>query len=129
MRYLSLPEVLELHKAIISTSGGAIDVRDFNGLESALMQPHLTFNRKELYPDVASKAASLCFSLVMNHPFIDGNKRTGHAAMELFLIFNGFEINASVDEQENIILNLAAGKIDRIKFTSWLKTHIINLSK
>lgn len=129
MRYLSLPEVLELHKAIISISGGAIDVRDFNGLESALMQPHLTFNRKELYPDVASKAASLCFSLVMNHPFIDGNKRTGHAAMELFLIFNGFEINASVDEQENIMLNLAAGKIDRIKFTSWLKTHIINLSK
>jgi len=65
----------------------------------------------------------------MNHPFIDGNKRTGHAAMELFFIFNGFEINVSVDEQENIILNLAAGKIDRIKFTSWLKTHIINLSK
>lgn len=60
----------------------------------------------------------------MNHPFIDGNKRVGHAAIEAFLILNGWEIDASVDEQENIILGVASGIIDRENFTEWLQEHI-----
>jgi death-on-curing protein len=60
----------------------------------------------------------------MNHPFIDGNKRIGHAAMETFLILNGFEIDAAVDEQERLILDLAAGKLTRQELTSWLDDHI-----
>jgi death-on-curing protein len=63
----------------------------------------------------------------MNHPFVDGNKRIGHAAMETFLILNGFEIQASVGEQEKIILDLAAGKVDRIKFAAWLNNHTIHI--
>ena len=128
MRYLSLPEVLELHDKIIEVSGGARGIRDIKALESTINQPRLTFNQADLYPDVLTKASALCFFLVMNHPFIDGNKRIGHAAMETFLILNGFEIEASIDEQEKIILDLASGRLDREKFSAWLNKHIINIT-
>ena len=124
MRYLSLVEILELHEAIIASTGGARGIRDVRALESAVNQPRLTFDQVDLYPDLVSKAAALCFSLVMNHPFIDGNKRIGHAAMETFLILNGSEIDADVDEQERLILDLAAGKLTREELTSWLNDHI-----
>lgn len=75
MRYLSIPEVLELHQRLIDSSGGASGIRDLGALESALAQPHATFGTQELYPDIVAKASALCFSLVMNHPFLDGNKR------------------------------------------------------
>jgi death-on-curing protein len=80
---------------------------------------------EELYPGVVEKAATLGFSLVMNHPMVDGNKRLGHAAMELFLALNGYEIEAQVDEQEKVLLALAAGDMGREEFTRWLKHHVI----
>jgi len=128
MRYLSLLEILELHEAVIASSGGSRGIRDIGALESAVNQPRLTFDKSDLYPDIISKAAALCFSLVMNHPFIDGNKRVGHAAMETFLILNGFEINATVDEQERIIIDLAAGQMKRDAFVLWLNDHITSQS-
>jgi death-on-curing protein len=64
----------------------------------------------------------------MNHPFVDGNKRIGHAAMETFLILNGFEIEATIDDQEKIILNISAGNINREQFTVWLNNHIIHIT-
>ena len=105
MRYPTLVEILELHEAIITSTGGAPGIRDMGALESAVNQPRLTFDQTDLYPDTVSKAAALCFSLVMNHPFVDGNKRVGHAAMETFLILNGLEIVADVNEQEHLMLN------------------------
>ena len=128
MRYLSLSEIFELHALIISSSGGSRGIRDINALESAINQPRQTFDQKDLYPDIVTKAAALCFSLVMNHPFIDGNKRVGHASMETFLILNGYEIISSVDEQERVMLELAAGKMSRINFSEWLNTHIRNIT-
>ena len=125
MRYLSLLEVLELHEAIISSSGGSRGIRDIHALESSINQPRITFDQTDLYPDIISKAASLCFFLVMNHPFVDGNKRIGHAAMETFLILNGYQIEATVDEQEKIILDLSAGNLKREAFTNWLKDHVV----
>ena len=125
MRYLSLSEALELHRRIIGQSGGALGVLNPSSLESALAQPRMTFEGKELYPSIVDKASALGYSLVQNHPFLDGNKRTGHAAMELFLVLNGFEIQSSVDEQEGIILQLASGKIDRDTFTRWLRDHVV----
>jgi death-on-curing protein len=124
MRYLSLLEILELHEAIIASTGGARGIRDVGALESAVNQPRLTFDQADLYPDLVSKAAALCFSLVRSHPFIDGNKRTGHAAMETFLILNGSEIDADVEEQERLILDLTAGKLTREELTFWLNDHI-----
>jgi len=128
MRYLSLLEVLELHETIISSSGGSYGIRDIKALESAINQPRITFDQTDLYPDIISKASALCFSLVMNHPFADGNKRVGHAAMETFLILNGYEIEAPVDEQVQIFLDLAAGNLTRDAFTNWLKGHVIHMA-
>ena len=78
-----------------------------------------------MYPDLASKAAALGHSLIQNHPFVDGNKRIGHAAMEVFLLLNGHEIDASVDEQEQIIIEVASGKVSRIELGEWLREHVV----
>jgi len=128
MRYLSISEVFELHNRIISSSGGSRGIRDISALESAVNQPRQTFDQKDLYPDIVTKAAALCFSLVMNHPFVDGNKRVGHAAMETFLLLNGYEITSSVDEQERVMLELASGKISRINLSDWLNNHICHIT-
>jgi death-on-curing protein len=121
IRYLSLSEILDLHQRIRAISGGAEGIRDLGALESAIAQPRATFGARDLYPGVLTKAAALCYFLVLNHPFVDGNKRVGHAAMETMLILNGFEIAAGVEEQERTILDLAAGKLSRENFTDWLK--------
>jgi death on curing protein len=128
-RYITLDQVMELHRQIIQQSGGGTGVRDQGALESAIAQPRMTFGGEELYATVVEKAAALGFSLIMNHPFVDGNKRVGHAAIEVFLVINGLEIIAPVDEQETIILSLANGSIDRQTFTDWLISRVDNLSQ
>ena len=125
MRYLGLGDVLELYRRIMEETGGATGVRDISGLQSALAQPRMTFEGNDLYPSVAAKAAALGFSLIMNHPFLDGNKRVGHAAMELFLLMNGQEIAAEVDEQQETILRVAKGEMRREQFLSWLELHLV----
>ncbi len=125
INYLALDEVLKLHQRIIEQSGGTIGIRDLGGLESALAQPRMTFSGQELYPTIAEKAAALGFSLIMNHPFLDGNKRIGHASMEVFLVLNNFEIKASVDEQEQVMLRVASGEWERDEFTKWLRDRIV----
>src|SRR5258708_7951113 len=124
IRYLTLEEVLELHRMALEQTGGLDGVRELGGLESALAQPQMTFGGQELYPSLAEKAAALGFSLVCNHPFIDGNKRVGHATMETFLMLNGWELAAQVDEQEQVILRLAAGSMKREEFTAWVQAHL-----
>jgi death on curing protein len=104
IRYLTLAEVIELHSGILEQSSGSIGIRDMGALESAIAQPRMTFGGAELYPTIIEKASALGFSIVMNHPFVDGNKRAGHAAMETFLVLNRLEIKAMVDEQELTIL-------------------------
>ena len=124
MRYLTLKEVLGLHKSVIERWGGAPELRDIGMLESAIAQPQMTFGGHELYPDVAAKASAIGFSLVCNHPFIDGNKRVGYAAMETFLVMNGYELECSVDETEQIVLSVASGTTTREGLLDWLKTHM-----
>lgn len=120
MRYLSEDEVVELHRRIVELSGGSLGVRDRAALESSLAQPAQSFAGQELYASPQEKAAALGFFLISNHPFIDGNKRIGHAALEVALVLNGFELQASVDEQESIILEVATGKMSRESFTEWV---------
>ncbi|MFQ3613737.1 MAG: type II toxin-antitoxin system death-on-curing family toxin, partial [Cyanobacteriota bacterium] len=78
---------------------------------------------EDLYPGLLEKAAALGFSIMMNHPFVDGNKRTGHAAIETFLVLNGLEINASVDAQERVVLAIVSGELEREVFVEWLQQH------
>jgi death-on-curing protein len=124
MRYLTLGEVLELHRRIIQQTGGASGVRNLAALESAVAQPRMTFEGKDLYPTIEDKAGALGFFIVQNHPYIDGNKRCGHAAMETFLVLNGKAMEAPVDEVEKVILEMASGKFSLKNFVDWLAGHI-----
>ncbi len=125
MRYLTLGEVLELHRRISQQTGGATAVRDLGALEAAIAQPRLTGGGADLYPTVASKASALGFSLIQNHPFVDGNKRVGHAAIETFLVLNGFELRASVDDTAALILGVASGDLKRDVLTTWIEQHLV----
>ena len=128
MRYLTLGEVLRLHEDLIASSGGAAGLRDLGRLQSALAQPLASYGDEELYPTVVGKAGALGFSLIQGHPFIDGNKRIGHASMEVFLALNGFELEASVDEQERTVLAVASGNLSRHEFIAWLERRVRPLS-
>lgn len=124
-KFPTLDEVLRLHEEMIRTIGGSYGVKEQAGLESALAQPQMTFDREDFYPTIAEKAAALAFSLIQNHPFNDGNKRTGHAAMELFLDLNGCDFVDQLDEQERIILAVASSKMEREEFTEWVVAHVV----
>ena len=125
MRYLTLGEVVALQQRIIAATGGAAGIRELGALESALAQPRASFGGEDLYRGVIEKAAALGFSLVMGHPFLDGNKRTGHAAMETFLVLNGYEVSAPVAEQERVMLQLAAGELSRDNFVKWVRSRAL----
>jgi death-on-curing protein len=125
MRYLTLNELLTLHRRIMLQAGAASVVLNPDLLESSLAVPRMTFGGQELYPTVADKAAALAYSLVLNHPFLDGNKRTGHAAMEVFLLLNGHELIAPIDEQERTLLQVAGGVLRRDQFTDWVRQHVL----
>jgi len=127
MRHLALSEVLALHHRLMQESGGTASVRDLGLLESAVAQPLGSFGGQELYPSLVDKAAALAYSLIQNHPFVDGNKRVAHASMEVFLTLNGQEIDCSVDEQEEFWLALAAGKKSREQLVAWLRDRVRRL--
>lgn len=123
-RFLTVEEVVELHRLVIRQSGGGSGLRDHGSLDSAVAQPRMTFEGIDLYPTLVEKAAAIGFSLIRSHPFIDGNKRIGHAAMATFLLLNGHGIVADVDDQERIVVGVAAGTVSREALTDWLKTRV-----
>lgn len=125
MRLLTLGEVFALHRRILVETGGAPGVRDLNAIASAVSQQRVSAGGVDAYPTVIEKAAALAYSLVGNHGFIDGNKRVGHATMEVLLVLNGIDITASVDEQERLMLSLAAGKVSRIELVEWLRANTV----
>ncbi len=125
MQLLTLEQVLIIHKRVIEQSGGLTGIRDQDSLESALAQPFMSYAGQELYPTILEKVTALGFSLINNHPFIDGNKRIGHAAIEVTLLMNSYEIQADLNTQEDIILAVAAGEMNRESFMKWLKNHIV----
>ena len=124
MRYLTLGEVVDLHQRLLKQTGGAPGLRDLGLLESALAQPKATFDGVDLHPTLADKAAALGFALVANHAFVDGNKRVAHAAMEVFLLLNDHQLGGAIDDHERLMLDLAAGAIDRVQLTVWVQAHL-----
>lgn len=125
MKRLTIFQILELHRRLIEDSGGILGVRELGALESALAQPEMTFGSEDLYPTLLDKASALAYSLCRNHPFLDGNKRVAHAAMEIILVLNGLEISASVDEQEKLFLDLARGNVKRDELAHWLRNNVV----
>jgi death-on-curing protein len=127
MHYLTIEEILVLHQGLIDASGGSHGVRDAGGLESAIAQPQFAFGGSELYPTLADKACALAFSLMKNHPFIDGNKRIGYAAMAVFVRMNAYRMVVEVDDAEQTVLQLAAGSMEREEFREWISRHLVEL--
>jgi death-on-curing protein len=125
VRHLTLGEIVVLHDRVIRAWGGAPGLRDLGALESAAAQPRMTFSGEDLYPDLPAKATALAFSLIRNHPFVDGNKRVGHAALETVLLLNGFELDSAVDEAERVILRVAGGECSREELLAWVRQRLV----
>ena len=123
MQYLSPEQVLFIHARLIAETGGEHGVRDIGLLQSAVARPKATFDNKELYPDVANKAAALMEFLINNHPFVDGNKRTGITAAVLFLRINNYSILVSNKELEDFTLAVANGKQTIETIVQWIVDH------
>ena len=119
--YLSLEQVLELHRLQVRFFGGSGGLRDRGALEAALGRPQATFGGEDLYPDVEAKAAALLHSLVMNHPFVDGNKRIGASAAELFLNVNDALLQSEDEELVETTLAVARGEIGAEALAIWLR--------
>nr|WP_296008911.1 type II toxin-antitoxin system death-on-curing family toxin [uncultured Veillonella sp.] len=114
---------IQLEKTFILSSG----IRDENLLASAVNTPFQTFMGNDLYPSLYDKAAQLCYGIVKNHPFTDGNKRTALHSMYVYLIINGFDITATQQEVENLIIDVAAGKMTNTELANWLRENTIHM--
>ncbi len=122
---ITIQEVLLIHERSIRDFGGSLGVRDYAMLESAVNRPYTTFNNLELYPKIEDKAASILESIVKNHPFIDGNKRTGYILMRFLLLKNGKDIKASEEEKYNFVINVASGKLNIDEIKNWINVRLI----
>ena len=124
---LTVQDIYELHRELEDAFVLSSGVRDKNLLASAVNTPFQTFMGKDLYPSIYDKAAQLCYGIANNHPFTDGNKRTALHSMYVYLIINGYDIIATQQEVENLIINVAAGKVTNIELTQWLRDNTIQL--
>jgi death-on-curing protein len=122
--FLSVGEVLELHQRSLDEFGGSSGVRDIALLESALGMPSASFGRQFLHPSLPEMAAAYLFHLVQNHPFIDGNKRTGAIAARVFLLINGGKFNPSEEDYGDLVLAVASGKSDKSACISFFQQHV-----
>jgi len=120
---LTKEQVIKIHSSLIAKTGGIDGIRDENLLESSLNSPFQSFDGVELYPSLMQKAAWIRYSLISNHPFIDGNKRIGIHIMLVFLSLNGIELNYAQEELIDIGLKLAVGKMKAEELIIWLNSH------
>ena len=117
VQFLTLDEVLALHERLLQEFGGTSGVRDLGLLESALYRP-----RSGYYEDILEMASALCESLLMNHAFIDGNKRVAFFATDVFLRMNGWKIRATAEEAYDFLVGgLERGGLDREALEAWLR--------
>ena len=123
MIYLTAQQVLFLHARLVTETGGSHGVRDINLLLSAMGRPQASFDDQDLYPDLFTKAAALMDSLIRNHPFVDGNKRTGISAAGLFLRINGYRLYLSNIELEKFTIEVAQSKYPVEEIAVWLQTN------
>lgn len=123
MKYLTAEQGLFLHVRIIEETGGSHGVRDIGLLESAVARPQAVFEGEELYTNHFSKAAALVESLIRNHPFVDGDKRTGVAASAIFLRRNGWLLDVSSRELEVFALQVARAELSISETSRWSREH------
>ena len=121
--YLSAEQVLFIHARLIAETGGDHRIRDLGMLLSAVGRPQASFDERDLYPDLFSKGAALMESLIRNHPFMDGNKRTGITAAGLFLRQNGYRLTAGNSDLAAVTLRVAQSQADLEALSAWLQEY------
>lgn len=121
---ISLKEVESIHEILIDKFGGSKGIRDRGILESAINRPYQTFDQNELYPLPVDKAAAIFESVISNHPFVDGNKRTAYVLMRLILLENNLDIDASQNEKYEFVISAAKGEIKFDAIRDWLINHM-----
>ena len=124
---IDLNEVLSIHQIVMGKFGGNSNVRDLNALKSAINRPFATFDNNDLYPTPIDKAAALVESIVINHPFVDGNKRIGLMVSHVFLLTNGYALEFTSQQAEMITMRLASSEMDRRELTTLIEGFIIPL--
>ena len=129
MKYLSAEQVLFIHSRLIDETGGSHGIRDTGLLQAAVERPKATFGGKDLYTDIFYKAAALLESLIKNHPFIDGNKRTAMASTGLFLQINGYFLETSQKDFVRCALAMATKNITTEDAAKWIKENSLKLKK
>ncbi len=123
---MTIEEVLNIHQILIERFGGSAGVRDYKALEAAISRPYSTFDQQELYPTEVDKAAAILESIVTNHPFQDGNKRTGYTLMRLTLLQAGYDIDSDLDEKYDFVISIASGDMDIDQIKDWLKRRLVH---
>jgi death on curing protein len=113
-------DVIKIHELLIDQFGGSHGVRDENSLNSALNRPFATFDQQELYPEPVDKAAAILESIVTNHPFIDGNKRTGYVLARLLLLKSGLDIKATQEEKYEMVIVVSKGEWKFEQIRNWM---------
>lgn len=128
MEYLSLDDVLAIHLLALEAFGGTPEILSVDRLESCLESPRQTMFGDDLYPDIESKAGILFFLLVKNHPFMDGNKRTGVLALLEFLERNGYTLETNNDELYKFTIDVATSVVDKEQVTEWIRQRLRSLN-
>lgn len=118
-------EVIRIHNLLIDEFGGSKGVRAFKLLDSAINRPFQTFDKKDLYSTPIDKSAAIFQSLIINHPFIDGNKRIAYVLMRLILLQYNLDLRANQDEKYEFVLKAASGEMDIDSIKDWIFTRII----
>jgi death-on-curing protein len=118
---IPIEQLLKLHDLSINFYGGSTGVRDMNLLESAIARPFQTFAGQDLYSTVFDKTAAIIESVIKNHPFVDGNKRTGFLAAFVFLKQNNISLTASESEAYEFVIKIASSQISFEEIVNWLQ--------
>lgn len=121
---IKLDQAISIHQVLIEKFGGASGIKDRGALEAALNSPYATFDQKDLYPSPVEKAAAILESILINHPFIDGNKRTGYVLMRLTLLEGGLDIMANQKDKYEFVIQVSEGKMDISRIKDWIASHI-----
>jgi death-on-curing protein len=120
-KFLSLSEIFQIHQDQVNRFGGDPGIRDLSGLKSALAMPAATFGGEFLHPDIISMAAAYLFHIIGNHPFVDGNKRTGTVAAIVFLSLNAYEFDAPEEDLIDMVLAAASGRSGKEEVTQFIR--------
>ena len=123
---IDINTVESIHNILIDKFGGSKGIRDLGSLEAALARPSATFDQKDLYPETIDKAAALFESIIISHPFIDGNKRISYVLMRLILLEGNLDVSATQDEKYNFVLATTKGEFRFDEIRKWLTDHTLN---